>query len=369
MGYKPDGKPLRKIVYGRTRADVARDLTKVLGEKQRGINVRPERQTVAAFLASWLEDTVSPKNRPQTLRSYAWIVNTHLSPHLGKLTLEKLSPQRIQAFLAERHASGLSVGTVKHVRATLRAALSHAHRWGLVHQNAAKLVVIPRADRYKPAVLAPEQARKFLTVAKDHRSGALLITAITLGLRRGELLALRWSDVDISSSSLHVRHSLERSKGAGLILSEPKSERAKRTLRIPGVTLAALVRHQEEQRVARHWAGTAWKEGDFVFTSSVGTPLAPEKVNGELLSALDLAGLPKIRVHDLRHSCASLLLALGVHPKLVQETLGHSTFTLTMDTYSHMIPALRNEVADQMDKVFAQTPTSAPTKPPTDLIN
>lgn len=362
LGYKPGGMPIRKVIYGRTRVDVADALKKALRDQQLGINVKPERQTVEAFLNAWLENTAKPKNRPQTVRSYKWLIDCHLAPRLGKLTLDKLTPQRVQEFLAERHASGLSAGTVKHLRATLRAALSHAERWGLVHRNVAKLVVVPTGERFKAVVLAPDQAREFLRIAAVSKQGPLLATAISLGLRRGELLGLRWCDVDLDECSVRVNHSLERSKGAGLILCQPKSEKAKRQLRLPAITVQALREQRERQSMARQWAGTRWREGDYVFTTGIGTPLPPEKVNGELTAVLTAAKLPRIRFHDLRHSCASLLLSLGVHPKLVQETLGHSTFQLTMDTYSHVIPALRNEVADRMDSVFSPTPTTAPTR-------
>ena len=361
LGYKPNGKPKRKVIYGKTRVEVAGELKKTLREQQLGINVKPERQTVAAFLQSWLDDTAKPKNRPQTVRSYKWLIESHLVPGLGKVTLDKLAPQQVQEFLAERHASGLSAGTVKHIRATLRAALSHAERWGLVHRNVAKLVIVPSGERYKALVLTPEQAREFLKFAVVSKQGPLLTTAISLGLRRGELLALRWCDVDLEECSLRVTHSLERAKGAGLKLSEPKSEQAKRQLRLPAITVQALREQRERQTMARQWAGSRWREGDFIFTTGIGTPLPPETVNPELAAVLTAAKLPKIRFHDLRHSAASLLLAQGVHPKLVQETLGHSTFQLTMDTYSHVIPALRNEVADRMDSVFGLTPTNAPT--------
>ena len=363
LGYKPDGKARRKVIYGRTRVEVADTLKKTLREQQLGVNVKPERQTVAIFLRAWLEGTAKTKNRPQTVRSYKWLVESHLVPGLGKLQLDKLTPQAVQAFLAERHASGLSAGTVKHLRATLRSALSHAERWGMVYRNAAKLVVIPQGERYKASILTPEQARAFLKVAAVCKQGPLLTCAITLGLRRGELLGLRWCDVDLEATTLHVRHSLERIKGQGLKLTQPKSERAKRELRLPAVTVEALREQIERQRMARQWAGTGWHDIGFIFTTTVGTPLPPETVNRELTGALTAAKLPKMRFHDLRHSCATLLLSLGVHPKLVQETLGHSTFQLTMDTYSHLIPALRNEVADRMDSVFAPTPTGAPTKP------
>ncbi len=361
LGYKPDGKPKRKIIYGKTRAEVAGDLKKALQNQQLGINISPEKQTVAVFLQSWLDDVVTLKNRPQTVRSYGWIIGSHLIPGLGKTTLDKLTPQHIQTFLAERHATGLSATTIKHIRATLRAALSHAERQGSVHRNAAKLVTIPRAVRFEPTVLTPEQAGAFLKHLIGHSHEALYVTALTMGLRRGELLGLRWADVDFETGYVDVRNALHRVKGVGLKLSDPKSSKAKRKLRIPQVCLASLAGWRSRQAVQKQWAGKRWEEGDFVFTGGTGKPLHPDDISRELPAILKAAGLPKARLHDLRHACATLLLSMGVSAKMVQETLGHSSYQLTMDTYSHALPALRNEVADRMDAVFAPTPTSAPT--------
>jgi integrase len=273
--------------------------------------------------------------------------------------LVKLTPQKLQAFLNERHASGLNPTTVKHINATLRAALSRAQRWQLVHQNVAKLVTLPRGTRYEAAIPTPAQARTFLTYLIGHRHEALFTLALTMGLRRGEILALRWFDPDLEKTQLlQIRHSLERVKGEGLRLSEPKSKKAKRELRIPQICLAFLIAHKRAQEKKRLWAGSKW-QGAFVFTTSLGTPIHPDDLSRELPIALSAAKLPKVRFHDLRHSCASLLLSLGVHAKLVQETLGHSSYQLTMDTYSHMIPALRNEVADRMDQIFSTTVNEA----------
>ena len=248
---------------------------------------------------------------------------------------------------------------MKHINATLRAALSQAHRWQLVHQNAAKLVTLPRTVRYQPTILNPVQAKDLLTFVRGQRHEALFTVALTLGLRRGETLGLRWCDVDLEKGVLNVRHSLERVKGEGLRLSEPKSERAKRELRILQLCLMALLRHRETQNKEREWAGSKWHNSGVVFTTGLGTPDAPDDISRLFPTALKAAKLPKVRFHDLRHSCANLLLSLGVHAKLVQETLGHSSYQLTMDTYSHIIPALRNGVANRMDEILSTTVNEA----------
>lgn len=218
---------------------------------------------------------------------------------------------------------------------------------------------LPRSVQYEATILSPDQAKAFLTYLIGDRYEALFTMALTMGLRRGELLALRWGDVDLKKASLRVQHSLEHVKGEGVRLSEPKSEKAKRTLRIPQICVTSLTAHRAAQKSQREWAGTKWKDGDFIFTTGVGTPLQPDIISHVFPLALEAAKLPKIRFHDLRHSSASLLLSLGVPAKLVQETLGHSSYQLTMDTYSHMIPALHNEVADRMDDLFSSTVNEA----------
>ncbi len=178
----------------------------------------------------------------------------------------QVTPQKLQAFINERSAAGLSAATVKHINATLRTALSQVHRWQLVQQNAAKFGSLPRSVRYQPTILSPAQAKELLTFVRGHRYEALFTVALTLGLRRGETLGLRWCEVDLEKGVLKVRHSLERVKGEGLRLSEPKSERAKRELRIPQLCLIALLSHRATQDKEREWAGSKWQDGGFVFT-------------------------------------------------------------------------------------------------------
>lgn len=369
IGYKPDGKANRKVLYGKTRAEVAGKLKEKLRDQQLGQNLKPGSETVGTFLNRWLEDTVSTRNRPQTARSYRWIVTSHLVPSLGRHRLELLSPQHVQQFLAERHATGLSAATVKHIRATLRAALSQAERWGLVHRNVAKLVDVPRAQRYQAAVLTPDDGMTLLRHLASHPREALYVTALTMGLRRGELLGLRWCDVDLMGFQMNIRAALFKGKGVAAVLAEPKSERAVRKLRIPRVCAEALGRWRVIQKAERRWAGKRWVDQDFVFTNGTGGPLSPDGVTRELPKILATAELPVVRLHDLRHSCATMLLAMGVHPKLVQETMGHSTFQLTMDTYSHVIPALQNEVADRIDAALTPTPTQTTTHRGSSKVN
>jgi integrase len=226
----------------------------------------------------------------------------YVIPGLGRVPLAKLTPQKLQEFINERHSTGLSAATVKHINATLRAALSQAQRWQLVHQNAAKLITLPKSVRFQPAILTPLQAKKLLAFARGHRHEALFTVAMTMGLRRGELLGLRWCNIDFEKSSLEVRHSLEKVKGKGLHLAEPKSEKAKRVLRIPQICLSALAKHRIAQSEARLWSGSKWKEFDFVFTTAIGTPINPANITRIFPRILDDAGLPRVRFHDLRHT-------------------------------------------------------------------
>lgn len=191
LGFKPGGKPHRKLLYGKTRAEVSEAMKRVLRDQQLGLTIASERQTLKQFLTDWLENTVKPKNKQLTYRSYEWIIRIHLIPGLGKLQLVHVTPQKLQAFINERSAAGLSAATVKHINATLRAALSQAHRWQLVHQSAAKLIALPRSVRYQPTILSSTQAKVLLTFVRGQRYEALFTVALTLGLRRGETLGLR----------------------------------------------------------------------------------------------------------------------------------------------------------------------------------
>ena len=199
--------------------------------------------------------------------------------------------------------------------------------------------------------LTPEQARAFLEAASGDRLEALYTVALAVGLRQGEALGLRWDDVDLEAGTLTVRHALQR-VGGRLRLVEPKTRLSLRNIALPPMVVAALRAHRSRQLQERLWAGSRWQEHDYVFASTIGTPLDGTNVTHRLQAILLTAGLPRQRFHDLRHACASLLLALGVHPRVVMETLGHSQISLTMNTYGHVLPSLQRDAADRMDRLL-----------------
>jgi integrase len=342
----------RKSFYSKTRKEVQDKLVIALRDQQQGLPMAPEKQTLSQFLGVWLTDSVKPTVRPRTIESYSQLVRVHIVPDaIGRRVLARLSPQDLQAFLNGMLAKGLSPRTVQYLHAIIRSALNQALRWGFVARNVATLVDSPRVRRPEIKPLTPEQARCFLEVAKDDRLAALYAVAIALGLRQGEALGLRWQDVDLDGAMLRVSLALQRVNGK-LQLVEPKTDRSRRSVPLPPVAVVALRQHRVHQLEERLLAGERWQNNGLVFTTTIGTPLDGHNVTRQFKMLMDKAGLPPIRFHDLRHTCASLLLAQGLSPRLIMETLGHSQISLTMNTYSHVMPALQREAADKMQELL-----------------
>ena len=347
------GRRIRKSFYGTTRQAVQEHLTRALGDLQRGLPVVPdERQTVEQYLRRWLVEAVQPTLRPRTVTTYEGWVRCHLIPELGRIQLVKLTPQHVQSMMGRALRNGLSPQSVIHLRAVLRRALTQAVRWGILPRNVAALVDPPHVPRYEIRVLSPEEARDFLGIAATDRLGALYTVALAVGLRQGEALALHWEDLDFDRASLTVRYALQRI-GGKLRLVEPKSLRSRRTISLPHFAVTAFREQRARQMRERLWAGSRWQEHGFVFTSTLGTPLDGSAVTRRLHRLLGDAGLPQQRFHDLRHSAASLLLVQGVHARVVMEILGHSQISLTLNTYSHVIPALQEDAARRMEELLA----------------
>lgn len=347
LGWK-NGKRARKTFYGRTQAEVRKQLQKAQADVAQGLPVALERQTVAAFLESWLTGTAKPRLRPRTYADYKKIVDKHLVPVVGHLQVSKLGPQHLQELFAAKTAEGLSARRVRVIRAVFHTAMDQALRWGLIGRNVVDLVRAPRVKRFTATTLTPEQAREFLDVAADHRLGALFSVALAVGLRLGEALGLEWQDIDTTKGTLRVRQALQLVDGK-LVLGETKSEKSRRSVALPEFAVQVLKRHRVKQKKERLAAGSKWQASDFVFTTTVGTPLDDRNVRRAFHALLAEAELPRIRIHDLRHTCASLLLAQGVHAKVVQEILGHSQISLTLDTYSHVLPEVSKDAAKRMD--------------------
>ena len=351
IGYR-NGRPLRKHFYGETRSDVAGRLTKALQELQQGILPADDRIKLDAFLDRWLEDSVKPSVRAKTYDSYKQLARLYLKPELGHVRLSKLTPHDVRKFMNAKMDAGLSARTVLYCRAVLRRALRQAVCDGVIFRNVATLVEPPRSVRPEAKVLTPEQAGTFLKAIKEDRLQALYTVALSLGLRQGEALGLRWQDLDLDNRTLRVNMALQRIEGK-VQLVEPKTSRSRRTLPLPDSVVQSLRSHRVKQKEERLKAGERWQEAGFVFTTPIGTPLDPRNVLRDYQAALKGAELPRLRFHDLRHSCASLLLAQGVQPRTVMEVLGHSQISITMDTYAHVMPAMMRDAADAMDNVLS----------------
>jgi integrase len=334
-----DGRRVRKTLYATTRREVVEKLTAARRAMDAGLRPTGDRLTVGAYLTEWLE---AVEVRPSTLRRYRQIVGSHLVPHLGRVPLAKLSPPDVERMLravGERRAAR----TAHHVRAVLRTALARAVRHGLVARNAAALAEPPHVEHREVQSLDPVQVRRLLEAVRGDRDEALYLTAIATGLRQGELLGLRWTDVDLIGGTVTVRHALQRVDGS-LQLVETKTARSRRTVPLPAVALDALRAHRNAQDGPM---GSL-----YVFSTAKGTPLDGTNVTKRLQAILAEAGLPRVTFHALRHTAASLLLAQGVHPRVVMEQLGHSQISLTMNTYSHVIPALERDAADRMNALL-----------------
>ena len=351
VGYR-NGTQHRKTIYGRTRKQVQERIHAALQHQAQGIPLPGERQIVRDYLTKWLSDVVKLRVRARTYESYESTVRLHIQPYLGRVSLAKLTPQRVQTWLNDLAAAGASPRTCQYARVVLRTALNQALKWNLVVRNAAALANPPRVVTREITPLDPKQAQRLLKHCTIHRLGCLFTIALSLGLRLGEALGLRWSDVDLQQGRLHIRRTLQRAKG-GLVFGELKTARAYRILSLPNVAISTLTSHRVRQLEQRLAAGSRWSEEDLVFTNRKGKPLDRANVRKQFHRLLESANLPKVRIHDLRHTAATLLLLQGVNPRTVMELLGHSDVTMTLNTYSHVLVSLKEDAARRMDTALA----------------
>jgi integrase len=347
----PDGK--RKSFYAKTRQEAARRLAEALRDRDRGLPIVGERQTVAQFLTSWL-NIVKPTVGVGTWKWYEEIVRLHLIPTFGTVPIGKLSPQQVQSLYANKLDAGLSTTTVRHIHAVLHRALETAVSLDLVARNVSERAKAPRMQRHEMEALTPEQSRALLDAVAVDPLEALYVLAITTGMRQGELLGLKWRDVDLDAAWLRIRVTVRKLHGE-FIYTPPKTERSRRGVALTAIAVAALRRHQVRQEEAKTTAGLAWQDHDFVFPDAIGGPMEGRYVLRHYFRPmLRRAGLPPIRFHDLRHTTATLLLGQGIHPKVVAEMLGHTTIGITLDTYSHVLPQMQREAARVLDRLLGQ---------------
>jgi integrase len=340
----------RRYVSGKTRREAEEKLTKAKAERDGGLVLETGKLNLGEYLERWLTDSVKDSVRASTYESYAWLIRTYVLPALGSIKLKALTPAHVQAFYRAKLDAGLSPRTVQYTHAVLHRALKQALRWNLVPRNVTEAVDPPRLVKKEVQHLTLKQATEFLKIVSEDRFEALYVLAITTGLRRGELLGLKWVDVNLNREVLSVQRALSPK---GKTFNRPKNAKG-RSIHLTPVAAEALKRHRVTQNEERSRVGGRWQEQGLIFPSQVGTPMNPSNfINRSFKPLLKRAELPSIRFHDLRHTFASLMLSNGEHPKIVQEILGHAQISLTLDTYSHAIPSMQSGAVGRLGELLS----------------
>lgn len=357
MGRDGNGKRryLNKTVRG-TKKDAETYLSKTLTEISAGTFVEGSPDTVSAYLDKWLEAAARPRLRENTYREYKGLIERYIKPTLGPMRLSNVRPLDIQKFYAGLTEQKLSPRTLRYTHSVMASALKQAVRWRLLAHNPCDAVELPRKDAKEMQSLTPVEAATFLREAASDRWSALFILALATGLRPSEYLGLKWADVDLEQGVINVQRSLHwRSYKAGdWYFGEPKTPRSRRRIPLPASVLRSLAEHRRNQAEERLKVGPDYKNLDLVFATSQGQPLIRlNVVQKHFKPILERAKLPAtLRLYDLRHSCATLLLAANENPKVVSERLGHASITLTMDTYSHVLPDMQQGASDKLERML-----------------
>jgi integrase len=342
---------LNKTIYG-TKKDAQDYLNKKLTEKSTGMLIAPTRLTLDQFLDRWL-DTARTRLRERTFEHYKEMLDRYVRKPLGSHLLGNVHVLDIQRLYAAMQAKGLSARTVRYLHAVLSSAFKQGLKWGMLTTNPASLIELPKQERREMQALSPEQARIFQAEAVSYKHGIVFIFALVTGMRPEEYLALKWSDVDLEKGTATVRRTLVWLKGGGWKFGEPKTSRSRRTVSFPPQISQGLMNHRRDQIEARLKAGSDFENNDLIFTASDGKPHNLRNLTQRHFQPiLRRAGLPRIRLYDLRHSCATLLLAAGEHAKVVSERLGHASITLTLDTYSHVLPTMQQAATEKLQKLL-----------------
>ena len=346
IGTDATGKRQRKYVYGKTKRDVAEKLTRLATQKLDGTLIRDDQTTVEQFITRWLDDAAALKVRASTLASYRQVCRLHVTDKIGSVKLAKLGPAHVQNLLAEMTRAGKSPRLVQMAYTMIHLALVTAVRWGLVVRNVAEAVDRPSVSKHEISPLTQEQAAELLKVAKSDRLDTLYVLALATGMRQGELFGLQWDDIDLKARTIAVRRTLVE-LGGTITTNPPKTDKGRRLIELPQMAVASLWGHKARM-LTEGLAGSEW-----VFCDTEGHPLRRQNVlRRSFVPILKAAGLKGVRFHDLRHTSATLLMSAGVHPKVVQERLGHSHIGITMDTYSHCLPSMQKEAAGKLDSML-----------------
>jgi integrase len=343
----------RKTVYAKTRKEVSEKLTAALADASKGITADGGPKTVGAFLTSWLENSVRGSVRKSTYDRNESLCRVHLIPALGQKKLQTLGAADVAGFYRSRLDAGCSAASVHKMHETLHKALKQAVRWGYMTKNPADDVDAPRVHTEEVHPLTQEEARRFLEAVRGDRLEALYVVALHTGLRQGELLALRWEDLDLEAHTLQVRRTATKD-GGKLAVGPTKSAKGRRTVKLTKDATASLGSHLTRQLEEIDVLGDHFQDQGLVFCTSKGTLINPTNLRKRSFAPLLVrAGLPHITFHQLRHTAATILLLKNVNPKIVSEMLGHASIAITLDTYSHVLPNMQDSAVAAMEEAFA----------------
>lgn len=343
----------RKTLYGKTRGEVSEKLTKAMADRDGGLVLEGENQTLSEFLDRWLNGTVKGSVKPSTFEGYERMIRNHLKPEMGHRKLKSLAPDHVQYFYQKKLEAGLAPGTVRLMHGILHGALDQAVKCGSVSRNVCKAVTPPKPNPEEIKPLDAENAKRLLGAAGRDRLEALYVLAVTAGLRVGELLGLKWEDLDLGEAGvLRVRRTRSQAR-TGPTFTTPKNGKG-RNIRLTRQAIEALKAHKATQNAERLKAGSLWQDNDLIFCTHAGRALDFRNLaTASFKPLLKRASIPDIRFHDLRHTCATLLLSRGHHPKLVQDLLGHASVAMTLDRYSHVLPGMGDQTAAAMEAALS----------------
>lgn len=336
----PDGR--NKLKYAKQQKTVRDWLVSQQNQLRQGLLTKNDAITISEYLTNYMETVGKHTLRPKTIETNSSIIRIHIIPAIGKIKLAQLRPDHLQSLYSQKLDAGLSRRTVHYIHSIIHKALRQAVRWGIVARNVSDLVDAPSPKRRPPSVYTAEQVQTFLSSVKDDRFYLIYVLAIYGGFREGELLGLHAEDVQLEAGVITVKRAAQYLLGKGVVITEPKTAKSRRSVKLPTTALKVLEEYLKQLNINQ----------GLIFTTASGNPISPRFLVKKFKQAITKAGLPDIRFHDLRHTSATLLLSANVHPKVVQERLGHSSITLTMDTYSHVIPGMQDEAAEKLDLIL-----------------